>query len=55
VTIGEWTNSSHPLRPYNRNVAAQQLKHGTKYEQLGALVFQVIDADATLSMTTRGG
>lgn len=33
---------------YDRNVAAEKLKHGTKYEQLTALVFQVLDADATV-------
>lgn len=33
---------------YDRNVASEKLKHGTKYEQLTALVFQVLDADATV-------
>lgn len=33
---------------YNRNVATRELKHGTKYEQLAALVFQVLDSDATV-------
>lgn len=33
---------------YDRNVAAEKLKHGTKYELLTALVFQVLDADAAV-------
>ncbi len=33
---------------YDRNVAAEKLKHGTKYEQLAALVFQVLDSDLTI-------
>jgi hypothetical protein len=41
---------------YNRNVAAEKLKHGTKYEQLTALVFQVLDAAAAVEhdVTLRG-
>jgi hypothetical protein len=41
-----------PLSPieviYDRNVAAEKLKHGTKFEQLTALVFQLLDADVTV-------
>lgn len=33
---------------YDRNLVARKLKHGTKYEQLTALVFQVLDAEATV-------
>jgi hypothetical protein len=33
---------------YNRNVVAEKLKHGTKYERLTALVVQILDADATV-------
>lgn len=34
---------------YDRNVCAEKLKHGTKYEQLTALVFQVLDANAMVN------
>jgi hypothetical protein len=34
---------------YDRNVASVKLRHGTKYEQLAALVFQVLDADSTVT------
>jgi hypothetical protein len=41
-----------PLSPieviYDRTVAAEKLKHGTKYERLTAVVFQLLDADATV-------
>lgn len=46
------SNEEKPLSPieqvYDRNIAARKLKHGTKYEQLTALVFQVLDADSTI-------
>ena len=33
---------------YDRNVAAEKLKHGTKYERIAARVFQLLDNDATV-------
>lgn len=33
---------------YDRNVSADKLKHGTKYEQLTAFVFQHLDRDSTV-------
>ncbi len=34
---------------YNRHIAEEKLKHGTKYERLTALVFQTLDADAAVT------
>ena len=33
---------------YDRNVATEKLKHGTKYERIAARVFQLLDNDATV-------
>lgn len=46
------TNPDENLSPieqiYDRNVAAEKLKHGTKYEQLTALVFQSLDGSSEI-------
>jgi hypothetical protein len=34
---------------YDRTVAEEKLKHGTKYERLTALVFRALDADTTVT------
>jgi hypothetical protein len=33
---------------YDRNVASEKLKHGTKYERIAARVFQLLDNEATV-------
>jgi hypothetical protein len=38
---------------YDRHVAEEKLKHGTKYERLTALVFQTLDADAAVTHDVR--
>lgn len=38
---------------YDRHVAEEKLKHGTKYERLTALVFQILDADAAVTHDVR--
>jgi hypothetical protein len=38
---------------YDRNVAEQKLKHGTKYEQLTALVFQTLDRNFEITHDVR--
>lgn len=38
---------------YNRDVAEEELKHGTKYERLTAMVFQTLDADAAITHDVR--
>ncbi len=51
------TSSGDQLSPieqiYDRHVAEEKLKHGTKYERLTALVFQTLDADASISHDVR--
>lgn len=38
---------------YDRHVAEEKLKHGTKYERLTAMVFQTLDADAAVTHDVR--
>lgn len=51
------TDSEEKLSPieevYDRNVAAEKLKHGTKYEQLTALVFQTLDRNSEITHDVR--
>jgi hypothetical protein len=38
---------------YDAAVAEEKLKHGTKFERLAAIVFQVLEADATVELDLR--
>ncbi len=38
---------------YDRAIAVERLKHGTKYERLTALVFQLLDEDSTIKHDVR--
>jgi hypothetical protein len=38
---------------YDRAIAVERLKHGTKYERLTALVFQLLDEDSTIEHDVR--
>lgn len=38
---------------YDRTIALERLKHGTKYERLTALVFQLLDEDTTITHDVR--
>jgi len=52
------TNPEEPERSeieqiYDRNVAEEALKHGTKYERLTAFIFQALDANTTVQHDVR--
>jgi hypothetical protein len=52
---GEATSSGlSPIQQvYDRYVSTEKLKHGTKYEQLAALVFQVLEVDSSITHNVR--
>jgi hypothetical protein len=48
------TSESSPIDAvFDRTVAAHVLKHGMKYEQLAALVYQILDRDASVQHDVR--